>query len=60
MCSEILLHVERCREVDGRVDRDVVALDLSGTLEEVLGRVGYVAERVRALWNEAIRSSRVA
>ena len=22
MCSEILLHVERCREVDGRVDRE--------------------------------------
>ena len=39
---------------------DVVALDLSGTLEEVLGRVGYVAERVRALRNEAIRSSRAA
>ncbi len=39
---------------------DVVALDLSGTLEEVLGRVGQVAERVRALRNEAIRSSRAA
>lgn len=28
---------------------DVVALDLSGTLDEVLGRVGEVAARVRAL-----------
>ena len=39
---------------------DVVALDLSGTLEDVLGRVGYVAERVLALRNEAIRSSLAA
>ena len=33
----------------------VVALDLSGTLDEVLGRVDHVAARVRALRDEARR-----
>ena len=32
---------------------DVMALDLSGTLDEVLERVDYVAERVRALHEHA-------
>ena len=39
---------------------DVVALDVSGALEEVLARVGYVAERVLALRREAKPSSRAA
>ena len=39
---------------------DVVALDLSGTLDEVLGRVDYVATRVRALRDEARRIPRAA
>ena len=39
---------------------DVVALDLSGTLDEVLERVRYVAERVRALRDTARWASRAA
>ena len=39
---------------------DVVALDLSGTLDEVLERVRYVAERVRALRDTARRVLRAA
>ena len=39
---------------------DVVALELSGTLGEVLGRVDYVAARVRALRDEALRVPRAA
>ena len=39
---------------------DVVALDLSGTLDEVLGRVDHVATRVRALRDEARRIPRAA
>ena len=39
---------------------DVVALDLSGTLDEVLGRVDYVAARVRALRDAARRVERAA
>ena len=39
---------------------DVVALDLSGTLAEVLERVRYVAERVRALRDTARWAARAA
>ena len=39
---------------------DVVALDLSGTLDEVLERVRCVAERVRALRDTARRVLRAA
>lgn len=39
---------------------DVVALDLSGTLADVLARVDHVAERVRELRDEAQRIPQVA
>ena len=39
---------------------EVVALDLSGTLDEVLGRVDYVATRVRALREHSKRELRAA
>ena len=39
---------------------DVVTLDLSGTLDEVLGCVDYVAERVRALREHARQRQRAA
>ena len=39
---------------------EVVALDLSGTLEDVLGRVKGIAERVRALRGEARQMPRAA
>ena len=38
----------------------VVALDISGTLEEVLARIGVVAHRVRALRGEARQIQRAA
>ena len=39
---------------------NVIALDLSGTLDEVLGRVDHVAARVRALRDEARQVPRAA
>ena len=39
---------------------DVVALDLSGTLDDVMGRIHHVAARVLALRHEALRVGRAA
>ncbi|MCY3923359.1 MAG: restriction endonuclease [Chloroflexi bacterium] len=46
------------RHADRRLE--VMALDLSGTLEAVLGRVDRVAEQVRRLRDEALRERRAA
>ena len=46
------------RNADKRLE--VVALDLSGTLEQVLGRVKSIAARVRALRGDAPQARRAA